>query len=271
MAGIPEVYLTGTDIEIAAFQAEQELREVVAEFAGAGQTRGGVPEVYFTGTEAEISVFQQAQEAREVAAEEGRPAWKIAAEVVTRRAAAIAIDIKVTGVEPLAKSFETLSARAHKNLIPNVLARSVNRLNDAIVKNIPVGPRGHEGDTGGWRNAQSRIRPSRMPTRGRHTTTVAALLPEEHKLGIRAGDDYYPFDVEYGSRIVAAFAPIRRAVNALEKSVFGEILDLFGHGLAGLAIPIGVGLLLRKVIFGRATPKEFMPIEWSRARPGDFL
>lgn len=222
-------------------------------------------------------------EASEVASEEwikaGRPAsWgpeefarAAAREQLKAARRQLGITMSVTGVNELASSFETLSARAHKHVIVHVLAGAVSRFNKAITANIPVGPRGHEGDTGGWRNAQSRIRPSKMPTRGRHVTTVAAALPEEHELGIRSGDDYYPFDVEYGSRITAAFAPIRRAVNALEKSVFGEILDLMGHGLSSLAIPIGVGLLLRKAIFGRAIPVEFMPIEWSRARPGDSL
>lgn len=184
---------------------------------------------------------------------------------------AIGISMEITGVEELARNFSTLSDRAHKQLIPNVLADSVDKLNRAIVENIPVGPRGHKGDTGGWKQAQSRRRAGVMPTRGRHTTTVAASLPSEHELGIRSGESYYPFDVEYGSRIAAAFAPIRRAVNAFEKSVFGEIMDLMGAGLGILAIPVGIGLLGRKAIFGRTTPLDLMPIDYSRARPGDSL
>ena len=183
----------------------------------------------------------------------------------------LAIDIKVSGAEALARNFETLSDRAHKQLIPAVLKGSVNRLNNAIVKNIPVGPRGHRGDTGGWRKAQSQTHAESVAGGGRHTTTFAAPLPTEAALGIRSGESYYPFNVEYGSRFAAALAPIRRAVERLEKSEIGEILDLLGHGLGALAIPMGVGLLLRKVIYGRATPKEFMPIEWSRSRPGDSL
>lgn len=184
---------------------------------------------------------------------------------------AIAINMEVTGVEELARSFSTLSDRAHKQLIPNVLADSVERLNRAIVENIPVGPRGHEGDTGGWRNAQSRIRPGIVPTTGRHTTTIAAPLPEDRELGIQSGDDYYPFDVEYGTRFMAAMAPIRRAVETFERSEWGELLDIMGHGLAPLAMIMGPALLARKLIFGRTTPKELMPIDWSRARPGDSL
>lgn len=187
------------------------------------------------------------------------------------RTGSLGINIQVTGVEPLAKSFETLSARAHKQLIPAVLAGSVNRLNHAIVENIPVGPRGNRGDTGGWKRAQSRMRESDVPTAGQHTTTVAAALPSRHELGIQSDESYYPFDVEYGSRIRAAFAPIRRAVNAFEESVFGEIMDLMGAGLGILAIPVGIGLLGRKAIYGRTTPKDLMPIDYSRARPGDSL
>lgn len=222
-------------------------------------------------------------EASEVASEEwikaGRPASWGAKEFA--RAAAreqlkaarrqLGITMSVTGVNELASSFETLSARAHKHVIVHVLAGAVSRLNKAIAANIPVGPRGHRGDTGGWRKAQSQIRPGIVPTAGRHTTTVAASLPEEHELGIRPGESYYPFDVEYGSRIAAAFAPIRRAVNAFEKSVFGEIADLMGAGLGILAIPAGIGLLGRKAIYGRTTPKDLMPIDYSRARPGDTL
>lgn len=184
---------------------------------------------------------------------------------------ALAIEMEATGVEELARNFETLSARAHKYLIPNVLTASVNRLNGAIVKNIPVGPRGHEGDTGGWRKAQAEIHAEAVKTGGPHSTTYAASLPDDAKLGIRGGESYYPFNVEYGSRFVAALAPIRSAVNRFERSEWGELLDIMGHGLALLAMVIGPVLLLRKAIYGRTTPKELMPIEWSRARPGDSL
>ncbi len=179
-----------------------------------------------------------------------------------------AIDIKVSGVDELAKSFETLSDRAHKQLIPVVLEKSVNRLNAAIVQNIPVGPRGREGDTGGWRNAQSRMRATRLATRGRHTTTVAAPLPSEQDLGILPGESFYPLNLEFGTYIHNALAPIRRAVEGLERSVLGEVLDLMGHGLGVLAIPVGVGLLLRKAIYGRTTPEELMPIDFTRTRGG---
>lgn len=181
------------------------------------------------------------------------------------------ISIGIAGTEKLARNFETLSARAHKQLIPNVLANSVDRLNRAIVENIPVGPRGHEGDTGGWKRAQSQMRASDVPIAGQHTTTVAASLPSEEQLGIRGGESFYPFNLEYGSRIAAALAPIRRAVDRLEESELGTILALMDTGLGVLALPVGVGLLLRKAIYGRGTPKEFMPIDYSRARPGDSL
>ena len=176
------------------------------------------------------------------------------------------ISMEVTGVDALARSFETISDRAHKQLIPAVLANSVNRLNTAIVQNIPVGPRGREGDTGGWRAAQARMRAVRIPTRGPHTTTVAMPLPSGADLGIRGDESYYPFHVEYGTWLHTALAPIRRAVSAFEHSIWGELFDLMGHGLAGLALPIGVGLLLRKAIFGRATPADLMPIDYSQSR-----
>lgn len=186
---------------------------------------------------------------------------------------ALEISMEVSGVDELANSFETLSERAHKQLIPAVLTNAVNRLNAAIVQNIPVGPRGREGDTGGWRAAQARMNAVRIPTRSPHTTTFAAPLPSEQDLDIRFGESFYPLNLEFGTYIHNALAPIRRAVHRFEHSIWGELFDLMGHGLAGLAIPIGVGLLLRKLIFGRATPADLMPIDYaaqSRTRGGIY-
>lgn len=281
--------------------------------------------------------------------------------------AAIGIDIQVSGVEALARNFETLSGRAHKSMIPPVLEASANRLNDAIVKNIPVGPRDRPPDvyltgtraeitafqeaqeerevaaeegisvqelrrweavgafmseedraamaadfaareerevaaeegitiyelrrwvkegrflregtgqpgqpkrrSGLWNMVQATKRAMRIKET-RHTTTFGVPLPSKEELDIESDESYYPFNVEYGTRFAAAMAPIRKAVNALEKSEFGTILAAMDAGLGILAIGMLPGLLLRKAIYGRGTPKGLMPIDYSRAQPGGTI
>jgi hypothetical protein len=184
----------------------------------------------------------------------------------------IAIDIQVVGVEKLARNFETLSARAHKTLLPAVVRDSANRLNRDIVEKIPVGPRGREGDTGGWKKSQARIFAEFIAAGERDATTYAVPLPTHEVLGLREEAEqtiFYPWAVEYGTSNMVAQAPIRSAVNAEGDREFRQMGRLIGKGFVGLARTFKMGEALTQRQLAAAekldvaigpTPEQFNPV-----------
>lgn len=163
--------------------------------------------------------------------------------------AAMAFTMKVSGVDELATMCETISDRAHARVLPEITRDSANRLNSAIVKNIPVGPRGRKGDTGGWRKAQAQLYAEFIAAGERDATVYAVPLPTHEVLGLREEAEqaiFYPYIVEYGSHNLVAQAPIRSAVNAEGDREFRQMGRLLGKNFVGLA---------QAIAMGRATPK----------------
>lgn len=185
---------------------------------------------------------------------------------------AIAINMEVTGVEELAQNFSTLSDRAHRTVLPAATSDSANRLNRDIVENIPVGPRGHEGDTGGWKKSQAQIYAEFVAAGERDTTTYAVPLPTHEVLGLREEAEqavFYPWAIEYGTGEMVAQAPIRSAVNAEGDREFRQMGRLIGKGFVGLAKSrLGgqeltarqLAALTRLDVAIGATPEQFNPV-----------
>lgn len=183
----------------------------------------------------------------------------------------LAINIRVSGAEKLARNFETLSARAHKGLLPAVVRDSANRLNRDIVENIPVGPRGHRGDTGGWKKSQARIYAEFITAGERDATTYAVPLPTHEVLGLQEEAEqtvFYPWSIEYGTSNMVALAPIRSAVNAEGDREFRQMGRLIGKGFVGLArtFKMGEALTQRQLVAAERldvaigpTPEQFNP------------
>lgn len=184
---------------------------------------------------------------------------------------AIAITMKVSGVDELARNFSTLSDRAHTTVLPTVTRDSANRLNRAIVDNIPVGSRGHEGDTGGWKKSQAQIYAEFIAAGERDATTYAVPLPTHEVLGLKEEAEqgiYYPYGLEYGTRNLVALAPIRQAVNAAGDTEFRQMGRLLGKGFVGLARAhaMGAPLTARQLraaekldVFFGPSPQQFAP------------
>jgi hypothetical protein len=141
---------------------------------------------------------------------------------------ALGFDISVVGDKELERRFARLSRTVQRKLILKTFMHTIRRLKNEVLINLS------------GRVVQERS--------GRYVTAMESQsikkftsdflvarsfdMPRRAKMGIVEANGYYPAYLEYGTQKMPAFAPIRKAVNKVERRELAFIADDLARQIA---------------------------------------